>query len=43
MGVFGLLLIENLYINPKYKLDETFASKYISNFISIAILFSHYL
>ena len=43
LGVLGLVMIENLYINPKYRLNRTFASKYLSNLISGAILFSHYL
>lgn len=43
IGIFGLFIIENFYINQKYNLSGTFASFYLSNLISLFLMVNHFL
>lgn len=41
-GIIGLILIENLYINSKYKLGRSIASRWLSNIISLMLIVNTY-
>jgi len=42
VGLIGLFLVENCYINPKYKLSKTFASRYLSNVLTLMLIIVHF-
>ena len=37
-GLLGVILVENFYINRKYKLNKSIISSFIGNLLSIALI-----
>ena len=41
-GLIGLFLVENFYINRKFGISNTFASRFLSNILTLLLIVNHY-
>lgn len=42
VGLVGLFLVENFYINRKFGISSTFASRFLSNILTVLLILNHY-
>lgn len=42
VGLIGLFLVENFYINRKFRISNTFASRFLSNILTVLLILNHY-
>ena len=42
VGLVGLFLVENFYINRKFGISSTFASRFLSNILTVLLILNHF-